>query len=78
MKTLKELLDQNPVFKGGLYFTIPALGIISANLAKWGETPPANPYQVGWVAAEALLAGLTALKAFTSNPVSKSDKVKLG
>ena len=77
MKTLRELLDQNPVFKGALYFAIPALGIIAANLAKWGETPPGNSYQVSYVITEAVLAGLTALKAFTSNPTAKSDKVVL-
>lgn len=73
MKTLKELLDQNPVVKATLYVLAAMLPEISESLTQWTSTPPSNEYEIASLVVRALFAGVVTLKAFTSNPSGKSD-----
>jgi len=73
-KTLRELLDGNPIVKAALYFLASAIPILGAGLAKWSETPPTNSYEIAAVLTAALGSGVVTLKAFTSNPGTKKPE----
>lgn len=71
MKTLKELLDSNPVIKAVLYVVVAVCPEIIEALKGWESTPPASTYEVAGLAVRAVFAAAVTLKAFTSNPTVK-------
>lgn len=72
MKVLLKFFKNNRHLRGALYFSISFLTPIVAALEGWSKTPPPNSYAVGFVILGALISGLTVIRAYLDQHLSRT------
>jgi hypothetical protein len=72
MKVFLKFFNNNGHLRGTLYFTISFLTPIVTALEGWSKTPPPNYYAVSFVFGGALIAGLTVIRAYLDQHLSRN------
>jgi hypothetical protein len=72
MKVLLKFFKNNGHLRGALYFSIAFLTPIVASLENWSKTPPPNFYAVAFVVLGAFIAGLTVIRAYLDQHLSRT------
>ena len=71
LRTEGDAMNRGILYRGIIYFFVPILTISAERAASYSDAPPVNYWEyVAWVCAS-LTAGLTALRAFLDQHISK-------
>ena len=74
---LGNFFKNNGHLRGALYFSIAALTPMAASFTEWSsEEGPKNWYEVIAVLIGSLISGLTAIRAYLDNHLSKTKETK--
>lgn len=81
MKNVIEFIgnffQNNGHFRGALYFSIAALTPMAASFTEWAsEDGPKNWYEVVALIIGSIISGLTAIRAYLDNHLSKAKEAK--
>jgi hypothetical protein len=74
---LGNFFQNNGHLRGALYFSIAALTPMAASFTEWSsEEGPKNWYEVIAVLIGSFISGLTAIRAYLDNHLSKTKETK--
>lgn len=72
---LGNFFQNNGHLRGALYFSIAALTPMAASFTEWSsEDGPKNTYEVVAVVLGATISGLTAIRAYLDNHLSRTKE----
>ena len=74
---LGNFFQNNGHLRGALYFSIAALTPMAASFTEWSsEDGPKNWYEVIALGLGSIISGLTAIRAYLDNHLSKTKETK--
>lgn len=74
---LGRFFQNNGHLRGALYFSIAALTPMAASFTEWSsEDGPKNWYEVVALVIGSIISGLTAIRAYLDNHLSKTKETK--
>ena len=72
-----RFFQNNGHLRGALYFSIAALTPMAASFTEWSsENGPKNWYEVVALIIGSIISGLTAIRAYLDNHLSKTKETK--
>ena len=72
-----RFFQNNAHLRGALYFSIAALTPMAASFTEWSsEDGPKNWYEVVALIIGSIISGLTAIRAYLDNHLSKTKETK--